>query len=139
MPVRVEVDLHSGQAGTVLYELELLPGKEPEIAVAQLQWREPRNGTPRQLSRRITRAQFVSSPAEVPLSLQMAAIAAGAAEVLRKSPFASHLSAADLLDAARQISYPEGQHPAFRNLLSLLEQVNRLRPRRLAPRAGPTR
>ncbi|MCH5373610.1 MAG: DUF3520 domain-containing protein, partial [Planctomycetes bacterium] len=85
-PGPVQADLHAGEEVTALFEVWLHPNDVDDVAVAKLRWRDAQTGTSERTDRiRISRLQFSTSFEGMPLSLQEAAIAAEAAEVLRQS------------------------------------------------------
>lgn len=128
LPAEVEVDLLSGQAGAALFELYLRPdmGDDAEIAVAQLHWTHPVDGSPRTTTRRITAADMAPSLAAAPPWMQAGALAATTAEYLRRaSPEQLH-SAGHLLAWARQIDPPPSEARGWPALVELLQQVAEL-------------
>jgi hypothetical protein len=78
-------DLHVDQETAVLLEVWLYPSDQQDIASVHLSWTDPASGRVRKAApQRISALQFASSFEGCPLSLQSAAIAAEAAEVLRR-------------------------------------------------------
>jgi Ca-activated chloride channel family protein len=80
-------DLHAGDAATALYEVELKPDGADSVATVDVSWQEPGNENVHHLKQSIGRLQFAPSWTETPLSLQLAALAAKTAEILRSSYF----------------------------------------------------
>jgi len=89
----LEFDLLAGQAASALYELELKRSADDEVAQVELAWKDPASGRRRVVRQRISRLQVATSIWESPVSLQRAAVAAEAAEVLRESKFAPQTAA----------------------------------------------
>ena len=133
-PAEAETDFHAGQSGTALFEVQLRRSTEPEVAVAELSWRDPRSGEPRQLRLPFRRGQFARTLIEAPLSLQAAAVAAQGAEGLRISPFdpawPNPRSLADVLRLARQVDTRLQQRASFMEFISVIEQAEAVRPSR---------
>jgi hypothetical protein len=75
--------LHNDEEATALYEVWLYPNSHDEIAWVRATWRDPQTGglhkTGRQL---VSRLQFATSVAEMPLSLQAAAVAGEIGRIL---------------------------------------------------------
>lgn len=133
-------ELSAGQTASALYEVELKPGGGNDVAVAELVWIDPTSGEKNRVVQKISRLQFATSLLESPLSLQQAALAAEAAEVLRGSPFAPSSQAAALrqiLSVAEQLSPRARQEPSVVELRMMLEQAQRIRAGKPAPRGGP--
>lgn len=87
IPLEWQTDLHSGETATALFEIALRPNGPEIIAHATLEWRDMA-GKLHTRKQPISRLQFAPSFAEAPRSLQLAALAAETAEVLRGSYFA---------------------------------------------------
>ncbi|MGC4006826.1 MAG: hypothetical protein QM811_28345 [Pirellulales bacterium] len=98
MPLEWRTDLRSGEAASALFEVALRPDGPETIAHAVLEWRDV-NGKAHSTKQPISRLQFAPSFAEAPWSLQLAAIAAETAEVLRGSYFAP-VESHDLVEVA---------------------------------------
>lgn len=130
------VDLVAGQSVPVLYEVEVLPNKEPELATARLTWRDPRTGESREATGRLLRTQVAGRFHEAPASWQWSATAAAAAELLRGSPFAGGLSWSALAEAARPLRATPSPTPLQIDLLELIDRAERLATRRGPGRAG---
>jgi hypothetical protein len=120
----------------VLYEVEVLPSKEPELATARLTWRDPRTGESRETTARLLRTQVAGRFQEAPASWQWSATAAAAAELLRGSPFAGDLSWSALTEAARPLRATPSPTPLQLDLLELIDRAERLATRRGPGRAG---
>lgn len=84
----VEGDLRAGEAATGLYEVELKPEGPDTVATVEISWHEPGTEEVRHLKQPIGRLQFAPSWMETPLSLQLAALSAETAAILRGSVFA---------------------------------------------------
>ena len=92
IPLEWQTDLRSGETATALFEVAVRPNGPDIIAHATLEWRD-KSGKLHTKKQPISRLQFAPSFAESPRSLQLAALAAETAEVLRGSyfaPVASH-------------------------------------------------
>ena len=127
-PADPQADFFSGQSASGLYEVELRPKGEREVAIAELTWREPKSGTYRQLVRTLYREQIASSLAQSSLSLQSAAIAAETAEVLRRSPFVQVWpywgSLSRVLEMTKLVDRRLEGQPAFVELRNLVQQLS---------------
>ncbi len=126
----LEGDLRSGEAATVLYEVELKPDGPDAIATVEVSWHEPGTEQVRRLTQSIGRLQFVPSWTETPLSLQLATLAAETAAILRGSFFAPTIprpldQVADLADRANPLLQ---SRESFQELKSLLESARAARP-----------
>lgn len=92
IPLEWQTDLRSGETATALFEVAVRPNGPDIIAHATLEWRD-KAGKLHTKKQPVSRLQFAPSFAEAPRSLQLAALAAETAEVLRGSyfaPVASH-------------------------------------------------
>jgi hypothetical protein len=126
----LEADLRSGEAATVLYEVELKPDGPDAIATVEVTWHEPGTEQVRRTTQTIGRLQFVPSWTEAPLSLQLATLAAETAAILRGSSFAPTGprpldQVADLADRANPLLQ---SRESFQELKSLLELARAARP-----------
>ena len=121
----VPVELHAGEAATGLFELRLRPDGGEEVALAELTWLDPQSGKPQRLSQRISRLQFSNNIRELPLSLQMAGLAAETAEILRESPFtpAGSHSLARVLNVATQANPLLRERPGFLEFQTFVQQA----------------
>ena len=136
-PGKLEIDLHTGQSATALFELQLRPTGGSEVAQAELSWNDAETGEAARLTQRISRVQFAISKYESPLSLQMAAIISEAAEVLRGSPFAeSHRQALrDVLAESEHVSTRLRSNQSFVEFLTVIQQAHQ---RRVGAAASPS-
>jgi Ca-activated chloride channel family protein len=136
-PVTLTADLHSDEEATALYEIWLKPGGGDDVAVARVRWRDPASGEMRASPpQRISRLQFALSFEQSPLSLQAAAVAAEAAEVLRESPFAVGVRARSLravLSQADRVNPLLAERPAFASFVELISAAEQTRVRRPSP------
>ncbi len=125
----VETDLRCREAASAMYEVWLKPNSEDDVAVAEVTWRDPSTGEIMRVRQRISRLQFAPSWSESPLSLQMAALAAETAEILRQSPFttAKSRSLQAVLEMADQVNWQLADRPDFQRFLSLVEQLEGVR------------
>lgn len=133
-PAHVQADFHAGQAATVLFEMVLIPDGSSEIALAELTWRDPRDGESHRASQTLHRGQFATSLLQAPFPLQAAAIVAEAAEILRGSPFVAGWPAPGslepVLQAGHQVDTRLLDRPSYAAFLALLEKAPGARPYR---------
>ena len=123
-----EINLRSGETATVLFELSLKPDADQRVATIEAKWQEPNQGPRRSASRELKRDQFAPTFAGSPSSLQMAAVAAFAAETLRGSPFApASRSLAPVNDLAKQVAKSIPDQVSFGELATFLQQAERVR------------
>jgi Ca-activated chloride channel family protein len=130
IPARLEADLHAAEAATALYEIRLNRGGGNIVARAELTWHESGREEPKRIERVILREDFAPSLTDSALSLQAAAVAAEAAEVLRQSPFASTRSVDRVLQVAYLVDTRLQQRPSFARLIDLLERAEQAKPYR---------
>lgn len=134
VPAEAEVDFYAGQTAVALFEVQLKPTAKSEVAAAELTWRDPSTGQPGVLTRRIRRGQFALTMTTAALSVQAAAVAAEAAEVLQRSPFVQRGSMAACLarvsERARYLDPRLCESPAIEELVQLLKQAQTIRPYR---------
>ncbi len=134
LPGAVVSDLHVEQEAAVLLEVWLYPNDEDDVATVHLSWTDPATGRVQKAeSRRISALQFASSFEGCPVSLQAAAVAAEAAEVLRggynfsvTSPNSYHYrpkpnSLRQVLSVAGRVNPQLGQRESFQRLVQMLE------------------
>jgi len=118
-PGTVQVDLHTGEEMTALFEVWLYPNDQDDVGTARLCWRSAETGSgERRTTIRISRTQFSTSFEGMPLSLQESAVVAEAAEVLRQS---------FNFDAFTPGGYR--YEPKPRDLRHVLEVADRVNPR----------
>jgi len=140
-----QADFCAGQSSTVLYEVVLLPKGSDEVALAELTWRDPRDGQVHRASQTFRRGQFAALLYQAPLSLQAAAMVAEAAEVLRLSPFhpawPNAGSLQPVLQLSRQVDSRIVAEPSYAAFLELLEKAVAARPSRSGgePKLRPMR
>lgn len=121
-------DLFAGQTSVGLYELQLLPKPADHVATVTLAWRDAATGQPRTLAQRITRGSFAKSFSSEPASLQLATLAAEAAELLRRSPYREAGTFRLLRELAGEASGSTVENASYSELVSLLRQAERARP-----------
>lgn len=121
-------DVSSGQTGIGLYELQLKPKAPDHIATATVTWRDPLTGQRRTLSQKIVRANFANTFSSEPASLQLATLAAEAAELLRRSPYREASSYRLWRELASEASGPLVENKSFQELASIVRQAERARP-----------
>jgi len=137
LPASVETDLRAGQAAAALFEIWLYPNEEDDVATVRVQWTEPEKGKTRQAGpQRVSRVQFATAFEGAALSLQAAAVAAEAAEVMKQA-FNFRLIAPDrygyepkpsglehVLAQARHVAPRLAHQPQFRRFVALLEALS---------------
>jgi Ca-activated chloride channel homolog len=127
MTATIQADLRSGEAATGLFEVVLKPTGGDTVATVELTWRDPTSGHTQTVRKTVSRFQFAPSFHQAPLSLQLAALAAETAEVLRDSYFApanSH-SLAEVARLARDVNPRLQERESFKRLLDLVERGQR--------------
>ncbi|MBX7169181.1 MAG: von Willebrand factor type A domain-containing protein [Pirellulales bacterium] len=136
-----ESDLRLGQTCVALFEVKLRDEPAPKtgprvvrpdgvVATATVEWREPRSGVAMRLRQTVLRRQFAQSFGEASPALQQAALAAGAAEVLRGSYFARGVRMAELVKLAGQLPEAVSIQPDVTLLATLLGEAAQLEDRR---------
>ena len=130
IPLEWQTDLRSGETATALFEIALRPNGPEIVAHATLEWRDMA-GKLHTRKQPISRLQFAPSFAEAPRSLQLAALAAETAEVLRRSYFAP--IATHDLDQVRSIGQRLPQRTRQTSSYRQLEQFwqSNVKPARL--------
>jgi Ca-activated chloride channel family protein len=127
-PATLQSPFYSGQAATALFEVQLLPNGEPEIAVAELIWREP-GGEMQRLEQRFRREHVSARTLQSPPSLQAAIIASSAAEVLRGSPFLPSRPLPESLNVLARLAHEVDPglfyRPSYVQLVTILEKAVR--------------
>ena len=129
LPRRVEVDLHAGQAATMLYEVQLTGGKVQDVATATLRWRDPSDGAPREAVQKITRSTLATEFAKASPQLQLAVVAASAAAHLRQSPWGDNVAPEVVLQWARRLQ-GLGTVRGVEPWIKLVDQARKLPPPR---------
>lgn len=133
---RPQTDFFAGQSATALYEVQIKPGGGQDVATVHLSWQSPGGGTRREALRIVRKRDFTASLPQAPLPIQQAAIAAQAAEILRRSPMAriprgsQSLAFAQLRAVASQVDTRLYQRPSFVELIDLVERAERATPYR---------
>ncbi len=120
------------QTATALYELKLRGvvfdrhgGPDllrDSVATARLTWKSP-DGSQQSTTQRISQLQFAGTLAETPLPLQLAALAAEAAEVLGESRYAQGSSVRRVLETARRMNEQVRQQPSYQQIVTVLESA----------------
>lgn len=116
-------DFSPGEAATVVYELELsaLDG-DAELATVTLEWRDAASGAPQVRTRQIISREIAAPFGKAQESVQLAAMAVAAAEVLRQSPFAEPISPAEMLSLARTARDASSRPQRFETFVELFER-----------------
>jgi Ca-activated chloride channel family protein len=121
-----KISLRSGESAAVLFEVVLRDDGTNDVGVAELEWIDPESGAKHVLTQPISRVQFANSLAESSISLQAAAVAAEAAEILRgaraASPSGEH-SLERTLEVARAVHPRLRDQPEFRALVEVIERA----------------
>jgi hypothetical protein len=110
-----------------LFEVFLKPDGGETIATIELTWKDPKTGAVQKAEQNVTRLQLAPSFHQAPLSLQMAALAAETAEVLRDSVFTppnSH-SLSHVAELGDVLNSRLRNRPSFSRLMTLIEQAER--------------
>lgn len=126
----VKVSLRSGEAASVLFEIVLRDDGTNDVGVAELEWVDPASGKKQLLTQPISRVQFANSLAESSISLQAAAVAAEAAEILRGARTAT---ASPEHSLQRTLQVAAAVHPRLREQSEFRALVDVIR---LAEEAG---
>jgi len=131
-PIEHRLDLRAGEEATVLYEVRLQTRGPSQVATVTLQWKDPKSGEPRRLRKRITRADFAATFEDSAPSLQHAALAAEAGEVLSRSFFANNRSRTlrTVIAASEALDGAVSQHQDFQRFVQWLRDLERIRQRR---------
>lgn len=119
-----KISLHSGESAVVLFEVILRDDGTNDVGVAELEWTDSASPKPQLLTQPISRVQFANSLAESSISLQAAAVAAEAAEILRgaraAAPSGEH-SLDRTLEVARAVHPRLREQTEFRALVELID------------------
>jgi hypothetical protein len=129
MSETLQMDLRSGEAATGLFEVELKPDGGETIGAIEVTWRNA-GGEVQTTRQTISRLQVASSFYQAPQSLQLGALAAETAEILRDSVFAtpkSH-SLAAVAELGSRLSPRIQSRPSFAKLMTLVDQAQRSQP-----------
>ena len=148
LPEHPQADFHDGQSATAVYEVRLAPRAAAVgtganlVASAELTWydpgsdQQPRGRQQRRVVQGISSGQFALSFSRSAPSLQEAALAALAAEALRKSPFLQaprpaaglRLGLTRVLDMAGEADSRLWRRPSFVDFMVLVEQALKATP-----------
>ncbi|MCL1921928.1 MAG: von Willebrand factor type A domain-containing protein [Kiritimatiellaeota bacterium] len=116
----------SGQAASALYEISLartaraLP-PDAELGIVRIRFRPAEGGAVQEHSRPITRADLADAFAKARPEFQFAAVAAGFAERLRRSPYAPPQGYAELANLIRPAAQQLYLDTRFAELVHLLD------------------
>lgn len=121
------VDFHAGQSAVALFELQLF-GNDQTVASAELSWQVVGGSTRREQVVSVRQRDFATTLAQTAPSLQMAALAARTAEVLRVPRPPRTRPMAELLAVAKQFDQSLMYRPSYNELLRLIEESDRARP-----------
>jgi Ca-activated chloride channel family protein len=119
----LETELRAGEAATGLFELILKPDGGETIATVEITWRDATTGAEQTRRQTVSRLQLAPSFHQAPLSLQMGALAAQTAEILRNSYFSpahSH-SLAGVAELGSQLNPRLRERTSFVELMTLVE------------------
>jgi Ca-activated chloride channel family protein len=123
----IEADLRAGEAATGLFELILRPDGDETIANVEVSWHDPRSGRKHTSRQTVSRLQLAPTFHQSAMSLQLAALSAQTAEILRNSPFApphSH-SLAAVAQLGSQLSPRLRDSASFKKLMALVDDAQR--------------
>ena len=124
-----ECDFFAGQSATALYELRLSPAGGQRVAVVELSWQPCEGGERQRIRRVINRREFAPKLQQAAASLKAAAVAAQAAEILRRVPIArTSNSFADVLALAEQVESELRNRPDFVEFMAVLRQLEGRKP-----------
>ncbi|WP_254512695.1 vWA domain-containing protein [Anatilimnocola floriformis] len=138
-PAAVDAQLLPEEASSALLEVWFKNSPASEIGQVTLSWKDPLSGTKHERKLPIERSRIAASFVETPASLQSAAVAAELAEQLRGSrealrrenllPTQGRNNAAAVRTAIRSWSPTLRQEPDLARLLTLLDQLEKVRGR----------
>jgi hypothetical protein len=140
LPGKPQTDLREGQSATALFEVRLAPNASGDIATAELSWYAPGPDSaakkdPQKAAKKLELKQFASTFSKSASSLQVAAVAAEAAEVLRRSPFVRIPRTANALyrvwEMTGQVDSQVNQRPSFTEFVSFVQESTKARPARI--------
>jgi Ca-activated chloride channel family protein len=141
MPAPLEVSFYTGQSAVALYEIQWKNNGHQNIARVELTWNElGQSGSfgQQSIARTVQRRHFAATLAESAPAVQAAALAAQAAEVLRRSPFAWSARGvrrmAAVLELAHNVDTRLYHQPSFEEFLSVVEKADEARPYRRGAR-----
>lgn len=130
--------LHAGQAATALFELQL---REPPqsnknnsrvdrktLATVKVTWREPGSNRTRSLVKKINREQAAEAFHEAEPPLQLAALLAETAEILRNSAHSRRGSLVRVQQLAQEVDPALLEQPSFQSFQELLRSAIELTP-----------
>lgn len=130
--------LHAGQAATALFELQLREPPQPTksnprvdrktLATVKVTWREPGSRRTRSLVRKINRDQAAETFHEAQPPLQLAALLAETAEVLRNSAHTRRGSLVRVLQLSQEADPTLREQPAYQTFEDLLRSAIDLTP-----------
>lgn len=136
LPGSVSSDLHVDQEATVLFEVWLYANDQNDIATVGLSWTDPTSGrSQRAAPTRISALQFATSFEGASVSLQAAAVAAEAAEIMRQGYNFSvaapnsyryrpkPTSLRQVLSVAGRVNPRLGERTNFQGLVQLVEKA----------------
>ncbi|MCL2103672.1 MAG: von Willebrand factor type A domain-containing protein [Kiritimatiellaeota bacterium] len=117
----------SGQTASALYEISLADTRDlppnAELGIVRIRFRPSAGGPVEEISRPILRSDLAGSFTAARPEFQLAAIAAGFAERLRRSPYAPPQGYADLADLARPAAGQLHLDTRFAELVNLLDSA----------------
>ena len=130
--------LHAGQAATALFELQLREPPQPSkgnarvdrktLATVKVTWREPGSRRTRSLVRKINRDQAAEAFHEAEPPLQLAALLAETAEVLRNSAHTRRGSLVRVLQLSQEVDPALREQPSYQSFEELLRSAIELTP-----------
>jgi len=120
----------SGQTASALYEISLARTRalppNAELGIVRIRFRPSEGGAVQEISRPIVRSDLAASFAKARPEFQLAAVAAGFAERLRRSPYAPSQGYHDLGNLIRPAAQQLHLDTRFGELVHLLDTANSL-------------
>jgi Mg-chelatase subunit ChlD len=139
MPAATDAQLLPEEASGALLEIWFKNNPGSELGQVTLTWKDPQTGARQERKSVLLRSHFAASFGETPASLQTAAVAAEIAEQLRGSrealrrenllPNQARNSAITIRNAIRPWSMTLRQQPDLNRLLTVLDQLEKVRGR----------
>ncbi len=130
----LDLDLRAGESCTGLLEIQLKPGQQGRVAVAQLRWLDPISGQQKSSKVEVTTDQFPSDWSDTQPAVQHLALAAYVAEVLRRSPYFQAKPPGVVSQLAESVARqtqgaPQRRHAGLASIFEVLRLAEALQPR----------
>jgi hypothetical protein len=143
-PASLTTDFYTGQQATALYEVVLRQKPEREVAVGELMWTDPATSEQQTSVTTLRRGQLSKTFSEAASPVQVAAVVAETAEVLRDTPEVlllpngrsivrprlGRLSLAYALETGRHLDSSLAQNESYVHFLSVIQQAVSAKPSR---------